>query len=730
MSSTVFETPPEMVPISGANPYWPYVAGARQVMYTGNLSQFVVVDGRTIKRQQSGLERELARGTFSHKFPSKAVVKAVIPRLTSTKFGDSFDINPLDLVIFEDFDTKRLDVIELTKFHVMHQHYGFQFEFDTDVYDKLIPGARIDKDVTIARSPAVTEQGDYMYGLETNVCMISDPAGTEDGVKYSRTYANRIRSDGFEMRTISCGRTHYPANIYGTENLYQPLPEIGQKIHSNGLICAQRPYSEKYDAMYMTRKQLLKPVYGLDTTVFGIPEATVVDIRVMHNDRLSNPRMPEEMSRQFRKYYEADKRFYINLIRTCLCRKGGQMSDDVELSPRLWEMLYEAIARAGESLIEEGLWPKSRSELLRIMKNYRGEVLDEWRVDIIYQYKTAIGEGPKVTDTAGGKGVGSAVVEDEDMPVDQYGNRADVVIFSNSTVNRLNNGRQHELVVGAAGRDIIKRIRRTYGLPDTGEIPTNVIKHAVCLHDNQVLSMKNFAYLMGFYKMVSPKMHGILSRPETIPQGRHLAHLIKVIEDGAQPWGLFLHIPANSGVRMDTVINEIKNGPYCPEMSVVTYRNLAGEMVTTKQPCLIGPNYYMALEKTATDWSGQSSSKLGPFGTPARLTNADKYSSPGRETVTKTAGESEERNMAAAMGGDWIAEMNDMNNNPVVHREACDVILTHPTPTNIPQLIDRKKFPLGGHRPLQYVIHNLVVSGKNISRADPEQRERDLRVPI
>ena len=728
--STVMEMPPEIVAVNGANPYWPYVAGARQAMYTGNLSQFVVVDGRTVKRQQSGLERRLAKGTFSHKFPSKAIVKAVIPRLTSSRFGDSFATNPLDVVIFEDYDTKQLDCIELTKFHVMHQHYGFQFEYEDDVYDKLVPGARFDKDTVIARSPAVTPQGDYMYGLETNVCMISDPAGTEDGVKYSIPYAGRIRSDGFESRTISCGRTHYLINWNGTQDMYLPLPDIGQRIRGNGLIAALRPYSDKYDAMYMTRKQLLKPVYGLDTTVFGIPDAMVVDIRVMHNDRLSNPRMPPEMSKQFRKYYEADRRFYLELIKTCLCRKGGMISSDVNLSPRLWEMLYEAMARAGEAMIEEGIWPSNRSEITRIQKNYRGEVLDEWRIDVIYQYKTAIGEGPKVTDTAGGKGVGSSTQPEEDMPVDAYGNRAEVVIFSNSTVNRLNNGRQHELVVGAAGRDVIKRIRRSYGLPDMGPIPDREVRRCVLSDDFRALSVKNFAYLMGFYKLVSPKIHAILSRPEVIPTGRYLSHLIQIIHDGAQPWGLFIQIPANSGVRMDQVIKEIRHGVYCPEMSPVTYRNLAGEMVTTKQPCIIGPNYYMALEKTATDWSGQSSSKLGPFGTPARLTNADKYSSPGRETVTKTSGESEERNMAAAMGGFAVADMNDMNNNPVVHREACINLLTHETPTNIENIVDRDKFPLGGHRPLQYVIHNLVVSGKNISRQDPEERLRDLALPI
>jgi len=709
-----FLIPPEMVPISGLNPYFHYVASARQVMFTGNLPQALLVDGRTRKRQQSGFEREVARATFSHSFPRDAVVLKIIPRFSSQMWGENFAINPMDLVIYEDYETRQLDCIELSKFHVMHQHYGFQFDYDMDVYNKLTKGARFEKGTVIARSPAVTPDGDYMYGLETNVCMISHPSVTEDGVMYSKSYANRIRSDGFESRIIRCGRTHYPINWNGNASEYKPIPDVGDFIRPNGLIAALRPYDSKFDPVYMSRKKLFAPVYGLDTPTYGIPDAQVVDIKVLHNDRLPNPRMPEEMGKQFRKYHEADKRFYTDIVKTCLCRNGQKMQKDVDMSPRLRALVFEAIARAGEALIEEGIWPKAESDELRARKNYRGELLDEFQVEIIYKYKTTVGEGPKVTDLDGGKGVGSLVAEDEDMPVDAFGNRAEVVIFANSTVNRLNNGRQHEQVVGAAGRDVIKRIRRTYGLPDVGAIPDQVIRDAVT--KNEALSNKNFGYLMGFYKMVSPKQWKLLNRKETIPMGRHLKHLIEVIKDGDDPYGLYIQIVSDSGVRMDKVINEIKNGPYRPEMSPVTYKDFDGKFVTTKTDVLIGPNYYLALEKTATDWSGVSSSKVNHFGVNARLTNADKYTSPGRQTVTRSMGESEGRNLAHAMGGEHVANIMDMNNNPVVHKEVCLTVLTHPTPTNIEAVVDRELFKMGGHRPLAYAIHQLVCSGKNISR--------------
>ncbi|MFO6284994.1 hypothetical protein ACLBVW_36075, partial [Pseudomonas aeruginosa] len=52
------------------------------------------------------------------------------------------------------------------------------------------------------------------------------------------------------------------------------------------------------------------------------------------------------------------------------------------------------------------------------------------------------------------KGVICKVMEDEDMPIDENGNRADLIIFGGSTMLRSNYGRIYEHGFGAAARDI------------------------------------------------------------------------------------------------------------------------------------------------------------------------------------------------------------------------------------------------------------------------------------
>jgi len=312
----------------------------------------------------------------------------------------------------------------------------------------------------------------------------------------------------------------------------------------------------------------------------------------------------------------------------------------------------------------------------------------------------------------------AAVWKDEDMPVDKFGNRAEVLELPGSVMNRMNPGRNHEQVFGAAGRDVIKRIRRSYGLPDMGPVADDDVRRRVASAENHSLSLKNFEYVLGFYRLVcAHKLVEGLTKPDTISSGRYLKHLVAIIHDGEVPHGLYLQIRSDSGLKIDEVIAELEkeDSPYHPEMSEVTYRNMAGELVTTRTKILIGPKYYLGLEKTATDWSGVSSSKVNHFGVTARLTNADKYSKPGREVGTRALGESEDRNHIASYGAEVIADNMDLNNNPTVHKQVSYTILTHPTPTNIERVVDRELFKLGGHRPLAFAIHQLVCSGKNIS---------------
>lgn len=258
------------------------------------------------------------------------------------------------------------------------------------------------------------------------------------------------------------------------------------------------------------------------------------------------------------------------------------------------------------------------------------------------------------------------------MPIDANGNRAHLIMDGVSTIKRMNPSRLYEQYFNAAARDLSQSLR-------------NQKKSGV---DDDVL----LAQLQRFYGFINPKMIDAIGEDGKLP----LSHLQSVLDDG-----IYLWIPPNNEVRPLDAVRDIQR-EFPPTLQPVTYKGMSGNYVTTHKPILIGSMYIMVLEKTGRTWAGVSSSKLSHFGVPAKLTNADKNSSPGRNQPIRF-GESEDRLFIATAGGEATAELNDRTNNPVKRRIIQETILRADKPTSIISVVDRRQYPSGQGR-----IHALI----------------------
>lgn len=731
-----FRMSPEVAAVNGFNPYSPCVSGARQQMLGGNLTQNNVIHAPTRKRQRSGLENEFSKGCWYLDFREDSIVREVIPRFTSRVYGDKFDLNPLDIVIVEEADTNKLDYISLPRYHSMHQQYGFSYTYDQEVYARIQKGARFAGGTKVARSPGVTEDGEWMAGRELNVAMITHAAGIEDGIMVSESCADLLRARGIERRTGSCGYKHYPINYYGgAGGEYKIFPEIGEYVEANGLLFATRPFDESLDAIYMMENRLKEPIYNVDRTTFCQPQARsgdtgptnsteprrarVIDIQVRYNSH-ARSNVPSFMTEQLRKYWEADRHFYLKIIKTCLGREGirGWDSLKTRATPRLNELIRYGIGICGDLLIEEGLLsPKDRRDI-NLPKTMRGEPLDEWSWEIIFEYLSPIGVGPKLTPLEGSKGVITRVVPDEDMPIDDHGVRVDMAIIPSSGINRMNPGRSHEQFIGAAGRDCIKAIRVMLGLEELAEYTYD--EALATVRDVPLTKAREaFDYLFGMYEIVCPNIHQYYQEMLDDPEQWWQQHLADVIVDGNEPYGLFIQNEIGSISDFAVLSKKLMESKYNPRTTPVQYRDLGGKMRRTKKPILIGPMYILALEKTATDYNGVSVARVNHFGIGTRLSGVDKHLAPVREVGSNHSGESEVRNMAKSVGGEVIAILADMNNDPTSAKEVARAILTADKPTSIPQAITPSKVR-GKHRARNFAVNRLSAAGKHLVRPTVE----------
>lgn len=670
----------ELLGIAATNAFLKEDSSSRLQMFCSHLGQALVVKGSTVRRCQSGIERELAKATFNIKAPCNMIVRRVIQKYPPSVGRGAISQNPTSLLIYENVDSpqRELGVMELPRHHCIHQYYGFQYKPARGA-DKIYQGGAIGKDTVIADSPNVTENGDYKYGAEVNTVMMSIHPEIEDGLVISESMQKDMTTVAFDSRVIRFGKNTYPLNLdgYGIDGETSAFPEIGQRIRADGLLFALREYDDFLAAVDMTEEGLRTPNYNFDKTVYGVPNARVVDV-IIHKGNQLRSNTPPALVKQCERYYERTIMFYKEILNEYNTFRKERGSRTPPISREFNRWYVEAMAMTNDQSED------------RITTTFGRIPTDEWRVEVVFEYDVVPGVGSKLTDCHGGKGVVVAVWPDENMPVDKHGNRAKLITDDNSTVKRMNIGRVHEQTINAAGAYVTQKIRDTLKTWSKEEISWS------------------WDYLLDYYKLVSPVFYNMIFESGVADNPR--AHLEHIVKDG-----IYLYTPPDTPVWYTDVVDEIHKR-YPDLVGPVTYTGVSGVPCTTVGNVMVGSMYIMLLEKMGNSWGSTASAKLQHYGVPAKLTNEDKYANPGRKTPIRVIGESEGRLITATCGGDIVADILDQTNNPTVHREICFNILHADKPSNIGKVIDRNKFPMGHDRVHAYANHFLECFGVRFER--------------
>lgn len=277
------------------------------------------------------------------------------------------------------------------------------------------------------------------------------------------------------------------------------------------------------------------------------------------------------------------------------------------------------------------------------------------------------------------------------MPVDDFGNRADVIMDGDSTIKRMNIGRVYEQYLNATGR----HVRNEVGRMVAGAMPTDDI----------------FNYLKSYYAIASPIYLNdhILELENEF--GFKENHIQQVLASPVVP----LYLPPNSPNIGDRQIHDLMQAFPIP-MSPVTYRGNSGNLVRTADCHLIASMYIIMLEKIGAEWAAVGAAKRQHFGLLAKLTNADKNSRPWRGQPVRMIGESEARLFSAYAGPEVTAELLEIPNSPAASQSIVKNILLAEKPTNIPRVLDRNVVPKGSSRSVQFVKNILGCAGIQFTR--------------
>ena len=646
------------------NPWIAINSASRQQMQANHLKQRLVIEGATVRRNLTGVEKEFAKYTFSQRMPVDATILQVIPKYQKQIGEGAIKMNPSSLIVYEDFETKEICSMVLENYFFQHTTLGWKYRH-TDALQR----ANIRKGTVLADSPNVDKDGNYMYGIETNVAYLTVPGIIEDGFVVREGYLQALATTMMGSRTGTCGKALFPLNLYGNENIYKPFPGPGDVIREDGLVMAFRPMDANLTVTDLHPRNLLgdRVDTEFDKTVYGEPGARVTDVTVLNDHNARYHTTPTGMEGEMMKYVQSRDMYYKKIL-DLYGQHHRRLKDNLRISPEFHAMNVEALANFETSSRE------------RVVRNKNKAPLDDFNIEITYAFRKVPTVGYKITDTHGTKGVIVAIWKDGDMPTTSDGIIADVIKDPLSVIKRSNIGQIFEQWTNQASTQCATRVRSA---------PTTEVA---------------FQELLDYYRASSPYMFkhvtDFIVTPELIAD-----HVASVIEKG-----IYLLLPPNSpNIGIQQVI-DIENN--CKSIvGPVTYRGQSGRMITTKRPVAIDTKYMMLLDKTGEDWSTVSIAKRQHHGIVVQLGRADKYLNPYRESPVRFAGESEVRLMSAVMDPDTVAELLDRTNSLASSEAINDALLSATKPTSIKQIINRAEVPRGNSRPLQLMKHLLGCGG-------------------
>ncbi|EKD89524.1 MAG: hypothetical protein ACD_33C00046G0005 [uncultured bacterium] len=687
----------ELMGVSGLNPWAGHDSSSRVQMFSSHLSQALVINGSSERRCQTGMEREYGKYTFSIKVPGDAekqggieIIK-IIERYPAKIGVDAIKFNPQTIVIYEDVITKEIGMLTIPKYCSYHQYFGFEYKAKPALSEIRI-GAFIPAGTILMDTPSITDNGGYKYGTECNMAFMSHPSVSEDGIMISEDVLKRFSFKTYENRVVEWGNKRFPLNLYGTAENYKPFPDIGDRIRPDGILMCLRSYDKELSIVEQSVNALQTPDLIFDKLTYAGGEGgRIIDIRIQHSTRYNQSGLGANMDAQADKYDIARRYFYQEIVNEYQRLKRAR-GENLRISPEFHRLIVEALA-----VID--------ADPQHLMKLYRQTPLDDYRIEFVIEYDVTPTIGFKLTDCHGGKGVVVHIAKPHEMPIDENGNRADIVMDGNSTMNRMNIGRLYEQYINAASRDVVLKIAADLQVTK-GEKGLEGKLAQADMGGSEIID-RAWNYLLGYYKILSPTMYIWFTDGEY--KGKRTDHLASIIKNG-----IYLYLPPDNDPESEDIVKSLERY-YRPIYGPVSYTGNSGTMVKTVDNVRIGSVYMLLLEKTGDDWTAVSSGKLQHFGVLSQVTNADKFSQPSRNQAIRALGESEVRIYVAYAGPKITADILDRNNNPLTHRQILQTILEAENPTNISIAVDRTVIPIGGSKPLNLIKHMALTSGWKFS---------------
>lgn len=677
------EAKAQFLALSSINSFVPNNSSPRAVMDASHFASHLTLLNPDEKLIKSGIEYELGKTIDDVRVDEDCVVRGKIDRFAG------YGVESPETVLFVEYTRNgrpHIDLIRVPVYKSNHNFFGYPLHRSDELinvgFNEVLP-----KGTILGKTDSYGVDGSYNYGLNANVAFMSHPSVSDDGFVISESFANRAIFPSYTKRIINIDKNTIPLNLNGSEDIFKFLPEIGEDVRADGLLCATRERNDWFSIHDLNNRGLMTLDTGFDTSIYVNTMSKVVDIKVIRGN-YAKPEFCSAMTRQLDHYAEMLLNFYrsvVSVYEKIMAEKKAMYSDAsmVRVTPRLNRFVTDCMIKL------------STAETGKIKLCYRRLPIDQYRIEVTVKSVIKPNRGFKLTDLSASKGVVCLILPDKDMPRDKFGNVADVISDGvSSTVSRMNLGRVYEAYMGAYSRDnrqrLINALHQQYGPNFLETMPDEGYTYA-----------RDF--LRTFHSFINSESLSFIDSLSSIDFRKYLKEVVQR--------GLFIFYPTDNEYNIIDVVENIEASPLKPNMGKMTYTDGLNRTVETKDELLMGVMYIMFLDKIANTHSAVSSAKVNNFHFPTKGTNQDKVQTPHSYTPGKFLAETENRILASYTSNKAVADMMDLALNPNTHKSLYRGILEDPTPFSNRFKIDRTSIRYGSTKSLQVQQHIFAAAG-------------------
>ena len=647
------------------SPFSNYISSQRLSMFSNHLSQFVPITGSEFPRIFTGWENIFGKMGFAKdERGCDVIIQDVIPKHQITPSGCKD--NNLNLIIATSCDTGEIIIFEMNNYPDSYHKFGERYSHP---YGIPTVHSHVDKDAILTKSSMWDDKG-YGMGTNTTVLYASLPEVSEDAVVISEELAEKLKYSQLKKYTAKISVNDILLNRYGDVDDYKAFPDVGETVNSDGVLFAIRKNANKLDISDVTVDSLEK-LQIHDDKVLAEPGSEIIDVVVDVPNRIRKECVSEEFI-QLNKYADMRIRYYNRIVETITSLMDARHT----LSPMANTIMTEALGRIREAD------SRNRSQLKLAHKN---EQLDYYYLSILVKTDYEVGITNKVTGRHGEKGIIGAIWPTENMPINEYGERAHIILPPDSPSNRLNPGQfLEQTILGCAERIRARAQNREYG----------------DIHDTYRVFIE-FLYDVAprYAKLVQEHTH---STPDEFVN--------TVLNEG-----FYIRIPPYSDKEYDNIYGLLKEKYGYTESKYSYYITVDGErkLIAPDDPGIIGGKYIYLMDSTPDKHITASSiGYTSQFNTPVKAKSKRVKSMNLINTTPLRIGEDETSILSMMVGVEACARIEHMySHSPTGSETMATALLTAERPSDIGRIDISDEELIAGNTQTAIANHFLGIGG-------------------